>query len=232
MSHPLVSVMVVLSILCTMLGVLSLYRRLGAVHPELLRKCLHVTMGAVTLWFPLLFDELWPVLLLAGVSVVLLASLRLVPALQTSVGQVLHSVGRFSLGEFSFVLAVVLLWAFFVNGQAEPPLRRLLLYLIPLLVLTIADAAAALVGVYLGRCQYPTLAGTRSLEGSIAFFFSALLCTHVPLVLVASAGWDQALVLAVFVAALVTMCEAFAWGGLDNLLLPLLAYRLLALHWV
>ena len=45
-----------------MLAALSLYRRLGKPHPELLRKLLHVGMGLTTLLFPWLFADAWPVL--------------------------------------------------------------------------------------------------------------------------------------------------------------------------
>lgn len=224
MISPILPVVAVVAVLCGLLGTLALYRRVCHPHPELPRKLLHVGMGTVTLTFPWLFDAAWPVLLLAALSLALLAGLRLIPELRDGVGQVLHAVPRFSLGEVWFVVAVTILWLLHVRDPGRP-----LLYVVPVLLLTYADAAAGLIGVYLGRKRYTIPGGTRTREGSAAYFGIALPCVLVPLL--GERGWEAALPLAVVVAALTTLCEALAGGGLDNLLPPLLAYLLLALPW-
>jgi phytol kinase len=227
MLHPLVGVSSVLAVLCLLLGVLALFRRLCRPHPELPRKLLHVGMGTVTLTFPWLFDAVWPVLMLAILSVALLVCLRLVPALRNGVGQVLHGVRRFTLGEICFVVAVTVLWLLHVLDPLADPGRRRLLYVVPVLLLTFADSAAALVGVYLARCHYALPGGSRSREGSAAFFVVAVPCVLVPLLL-AGAGWE-AVAVAVVIAWLATLLEAIAGAGLDNLVLPLVTYLLLLL---
>ncbi len=58
---------------------------------------------------------------------------------------------------------------------------RTLLYVVPILVLTFADAAAALVGVAFGRLRYSTVGGSKSLEGSAAFLGVAFLCAGMSL---------------------------------------------------
>ena len=45
-----------------------------------------------------------------------------------------------------------------------------LLYSIPILVLTFADAVAAVLGERYGTVAYEGIGGTKSLEGSVAFF--------------------------------------------------------------
>ena len=58
MTHPLLGMALVLLTLGALLAALTLYRRVGAPHPELLRKLLHVGMGLTTLLFPFLFVSL------------------------------------------------------------------------------------------------------------------------------------------------------------------------------
>jgi phytol kinase len=231
----------VLLTLGALLGALALWRRLGDPHPELLRKLLHVGMGLTTLSFPWLFDDSWPVLVLGALSVLLLLGMRLFPGLKAGVGQVVGGVARFSLGEIYFPLAVAVLWLLYVHGAPDPtsisPVqktgsgRRLLLYLIPVLLLTVSDALAALVGVRYGSHPYVTLEGTKSHEGSVAFFLSAFLCVHLPLLLVGDRGRPETVLIALLLALVATMFEAIAWAGLDNLVLPLVAHLLLVLYW-
>jgi phytol kinase len=222
---------VVLSSLGGLLGVLTLYRRLAAPHPELLRKLLHVGMGVVTLTLPWLFDRAWPVFVLCGLSVLLLVALRRVKVLKSGVGQVVSGVSRFSLGDIYFPLAVCILWVLYLDGRDQEPSRRLLGYLIPLMLLALSDALAALIGVAYGRHHYGTPDGMKSLEGSLAFFLCSFLCVHVPLLLMTDRGRPETLLIALLLAWLATMFEAIAWGGLDNLILPPVAHLLLVIHW-
>jgi phytol kinase len=69
---------------------------------------------------------------------------------------------RRSLGEVYFPAAVAVL---FCLSHQTP-----LLFCIPILMLTLADAVAALIGVRYGRLRYQTLEGQKSAEGSITFF--------------------------------------------------------------
>jgi phytol kinase len=105
-----------------------------------------------------------------------------------------------------------------------------LLYCIPLLLLTLADAAAALVGVNYGIQQYETSEGMKSTEGSLAFFLCAFLCVHIPLLLGSDVGKVETLLIALLVALVAMLFEAIAWAGLDNLILPLVGYLLLRIY--
>jgi phytol kinase len=108
-----------------------------------------------------------------------------------------------------------------------PEILRLILYCVPLLMLALADAAAALVGVHYGYLRYSTSEGVKSTEGSLAFFLCSFFCVHVPLLLATDTGRAQTLLIALLLAFLATLFEAVAWAGLDNLVLPLVAYVLL-----
>ncbi|MBV8081514.1 MAG: hypothetical protein JOY86_00865 [Candidatus Eremiobacteraeota bacterium] len=219
MIAPWLGIGAVLAVLGVLFAVLKLFEQRTRPDPEVLRKLLHVGMGLTALSFPWLFHQHWPVLTLAAIAAVGLLGVRLIGALRSSVGSVLHGVGRESLGEFSFALGIALLWVL-ANGNV-------LFYIIPLLVLTFADAVAALVGVRYGTLRYATLDGTKSAEGSLAFFLTTFACVHVPLLLYSDVGRLESLLIAAIIGILVMLLEATTWFGLDNLTIPVVGFVLL-----
>ncbi|PAP77817.1 hypothetical protein BSZ37_15890 [Rubrivirga marina] len=194
----------------------QLRRKLSA---EGARKGLHVAMSAVMLALPWLFDAAWPVILLAALAVGAMLAVRFVPALRDGVGGVIHEVGRQSVGDVCYPIAVCALYLL----TADSPV----LYAIAILMLGLADPAAALTGARHGLSPYATVDGKKSLEGSVAFAFVAFLCVHVPLLLFTPVGRAEALWISAIVAILATIVEAVSWGGLDNLFVPLGTYAVL-----
>lgn len=223
MLNPWLGIGAVLAALGGLAGALRAWQVRGGPHPELIRKLLHMGMGLVTLSFPWVFDAAWPVVLLAALAAFALLLLRL-----TSLGKVLTSVNRMSLGDVYFPIAVAILFVLYRREGHRPPDHRLVLYLVPILLLAIADAAAALIGVGYGKHQYLTSDGAKSAEGSVAFYACAFFCAHVPLLLLTNVGRPETLLIAILLAWLATMFEAISWRGLDNLALPLVSYLLLA----
>ncbi len=186
-------------------------------HAELMRKAVHITSGLSTLSFPWLFGSAWPVWAIAVGCVVVMVYLR---QQRDSAGAVLHRVGRVSVGEIAFPIAVAIVF--------QLSLGRPLLFIIPVLVLTLADAAGALTGIRYGLQGYLTDDGRKSVEGSVIFFLVAFLSTHVPLLLFApSMGREETLIAGLILGLLVMLAEAASWRGLDNFFVPLSAYFLL-----
>lgn len=215
--HPVVGMLLVgLALGGMMLGLRKLKERL---HPELLRKLLHIGMGLVTLSFPWLFTNLWPVITLAALSSVLMLLLRQSSALRSRFGGVVDGVKRESLGEVYFPVAVAVL---FVLSKGDT-----LAFSIPLLLLALGDAVAALIGVRYGTLRYTTDEGQKSWEGSLAFFLVAFLSVHIPLLLFSTTGRAESLFIGLILGLLVMLIEAFAWRGLDNLFVPLGGFMLL-----
>jgi phytol kinase len=202
-----------------LLGGLRLYQSARGPSPELVRKLFHIGGGLTALTLPWLFASPWPVLFLMAGLLVLLLSIRRVGALRHSVGQVIHSVERDSRGELYFPVAIA---ATFVLAQGD-----VVLYLVPVLVLTFADSLAALIGVEYGHRRYTTSQGWKSAEGSMAFFLTTFFCVHTPLLLLTGTERAKTLVIAVILGLLVMLLEAIAWHGLDNLLIPLITSALL-----
>jgi phytol kinase len=159
---------------------------------------------------------------LGGLTAIVLLIVRVVPAMRDSIGKVLGSVDRFSLGEFYYALAVAIL--------APLAWSRPMLFVIPVLVLVLADAVAALVGVRYGSLKFVSEQSPKSIEGSIAFFLVAFLSVHLPLLLGTSVGRLECVLIALIIALLAMLFEAISWNGLDNLVLPLTVYVLLLLY--
>jgi phytol kinase len=230
MLNPWLGVATVVGLLLAVMGGLRLYQCLCNPHPELVRKLLHMGMGLLTLSFPWLFNEAWPIVVLGVLSVGGMLALRLVQGLRGTLGCVVSGVSRTSLGEVYFPLAVAILFLLYLYGDYRDTTRGVLLYCIPILLLTLADAMAALVGVRYGHAHYQTSDGRKSIEGSLAFFFVAFFCAHVPLLLFADLGKVQTLLIGLLLAWVAMMFEAIAWAGLDNLALPLVSYLLLKVY--
>ncbi len=213
---------VAVAFLPALLGVIILAGWLGSkldLHTEMVRKTVHIVLGLSTLSFPWLIPDKWAVWLLAGLALLFFAALRLQPSLKASLGAVLGGVGRGSVGEFVFPIAVALVF----HLSEGDPLR----FGIPVLILTLADATGALVGSRYGGARYKAGEGFKSVEGSAAFFVVAFLSVHVPLLLSEQTGRGEALLIAVLLGLLVMIMEAVSWRGLDNIFVPLLAFFVL-----
>jgi phytol kinase len=187
--------------------------------PELVRKLFHISGGIIGLSLPWLFDSILPVLVLAMALTGTFASLRFVARLRGGVGQVLHGVSRKTVGEFCYLASIALLF-WLSHGDR-------LLYSVPLLVLALADAFAALIGEQYGKLPLRMARGNKSYEGAAAFMLTAYFCVHVPVLLSGATGRLESLLVAAGVSVMVMMAEVAAWWGLDNLIIPLWTYLLL-----
>lgn len=217
--NPWFGILAVLAALGAAFVAVRLLEKTTTPHPEILRKLMHVSMGLVAAGFPWLFDQTWPVMVLAGGSITVLILVRSGVAATRSVRGVLHGVERSSWGELLFPLSIVIV---FVLADGDP-----LLYCVPILILTLADAVAALIGVRYGQMQFKTLEGSKSIEGSLAFFTVTFLCVHITVLLFAATGRAESLLIGLLMGVIVMMFEAVAWRGLDNLFVPVASFALL-----
>jgi phytol kinase len=212
-------VIAVLVIVAALFGGLRLYQLTAKPEPEHVRKLFHACGGLFGLPLPWIFKGLLPVLLLGALITATFLATRFIGRLRGGVGQVLFAVKRDSIGELCYVASMVLL--FWLSRGDK------LLYTVPLLMLALADTAAALVGEEYGRLRIHAAGGPKSLEGSVAFFFTAFFCVHIPVLLWGGTGRAESLLIAVNLSIMVMLAEAAAWWGLDNLIVPLWGYLLL-----
>lgn len=199
-----------------LMALLSSYQRRYQPHPEIVRKAMHIGSGLIALALPWLFAEAWPVVLLTVMASLGMFAVKYLRGLRHNLGAVTGSVVRNTVGEICFPLGAGLL---FLLARGD-----LLLYSIPLLILTFADASAALIGVFYGVRRYTTDDGAKTLEGSLAFFQAAFLSTLVPLLLFSEVGRAETLMVALVMGILSMLLDAIAWWGLDNFLIPILSF--------
>jgi phytol kinase len=210
--RPWLAVGVALAAFVALIAALLIYSRAGSPDSESVRKMFHVGSGLLTLAFPFLFVDLWPVLILTGLSATMVAAIQVVPAMRHQLASVLGGERRMTFGEVSFPISVALV---FWIARGHTPL----LYVIPILVLTLADATGAIVGKRFGRHKFT--GASKSLEGSIAFVVVAFFCVAVPLELWGGIGHLRTILIAITLALLVMLLEGSAWQGLDNLFIPI-----------
>ena len=221
LTEDLLKFALLLTLTGTLFAVLRVYQLHGQPppKPELVRKLFHIGGGGIALSLPWLFTALGPVLVLAALLTGTFAALRFVRQLRGGVGQVLLAVDRRTVGEFCFVASIVLLF-WLSHGDK-------LLYSVPLLMLALADAFAALIGENYGKLPFHIWQERKSYEGSAAFLLTAYFCVHVPVLLWGNTGRLESLMIAADVSVMVMMAEAAAWWGLDNLIIPVWGYMLL-----
>jgi phytol kinase len=216
---PWIGITVVMVTLMVVIHALSRLQK-NVSDPEVIRKLLHVVMGLVTLSFPLIFQNAWPVLTLSIISSLFIAVLKVSKLKEWA--PVVCAQGRESIGEIVFPLAVGLTFLI-ANGNV-------LLYAIPILILTFADTASALVGQRFGKKKYGCTEGHKSIEGSFAFATVAFVSTFLPLMQFSDLGIHVSLSIALILAIVAMMFEAIAWKGLDNLFIPIGAFIVLKTH--
>jgi phytol kinase len=202
---------VTLLFLALCVGVELLQRRLD-LPPEVLRKLVHIPAAIVTAGLPLVLT-FRQIAVLGVVFTCLMAVSQ-----RARIFSAIHGVERTTYGEIFFPLGVVAL-ALIAPSKAA--------FAFGVLVLGLGDGLAALVGIHLGRRRIPLLSTRKTLWGTgtfaaVTFLLASgfLLATHLaPL---------HALTAAAAIAIALTPAELFLVGGVDNLVLPLLAGLLLA----
>lgn len=190
--------------------------------PEWCRKLLHVGCGLLALALPWVFNDSAAALAFVGFAGVMLAGVRWLPAWNRRLGRVFDGVGRGHRGGFYFTAAIGIVYTA-AGGDR-------LLYCLPVAVLAFADAAAALVGQTVGIHRFHARGGCKTIEGSAAFFTVAVACAVACLSVLGGRAPADVLSLSVLVALLLTLVEACAGRGTDNLLIPLAGHLLLRLY--
>ena len=194
-----------IGISCTMLAVLVLFaatewlRRRG-VSADVTRSTAHIVGGGFAAAFPL-YLGLEDVLLIGGVMTVVLATTALRGGLPS-----IHAVERRTIGAVALPLGGML------TAIATWPAPGAFSYAV--LVLAIADPAAAAAGRLVGGPGWRVFGGAKTIAGSAAFFGVALALT---------AAVSGAVVPAVAVPLMLTIVEGALGYGLDDLAIPLAA---------
>lgn len=210
LTNDITGAIILLTAFVSIIGGTEMWTRIRRPDPELSRKVVHVASGAVCLLFPIFVGSIVSVLILALLFVIFLFVASRFRALVC-----LNSVDRRSHGSEFYPLAVFFL--FFVSRD------RWWLYFTALLILAVADAAAALIGSRFGRHRYRVgEQDTKSLEGSIAFFAITYFVIAALLSISSEVPTANSLLIAFLVGMLLMGAEAISVHGTDNIFVPVL----------
>lgn len=191
----------------------ELWWRTHAVHSELSRKFIHVTVGSFVAFWPYFLS--WRQIQLLSIAFLVVVAI----SKYLGVFRAIHSVQRPTWGEIFFALAVGGL-TFITHNKA--------IYAAALLQMSLADGLAAIVGTRYGnRQKYLVFGYTKSMVGTLTFFVVSVL------ILMGFSHYghtylDPTKIGVISLAA--TIIENLAIRGLDNVLVPL-AVGLLLVHY-
>jgi phytol kinase len=176
--------------------------------PELVRKVVHIGTGHVLLIAWWLQIPTW-LCVSAGVTFTAIALV----SHHTNILPMLNDVGRKTYGVFYYALSITVLVGLLWEHHPQYAV-------IGVMVMSWGDGMAALIGKRFGKHTFIYMGNKRSLEGSLAMFVTSLI---VMLGIFASGHSLSAsdIGVAIPVAVIAAMLEAFSPGGTDNLSVPL-----------
>lgn len=217
-------------LLAVVLWAVSRLSRAAKLDPEIGRKLVHISLGLYCLTFPWIFTFPWEVTVTCALAILLFLLAR--GAMKATLGGSLHGVKRTSYGELLFAAAVALLFwlkdGHYILARHDVPPIGPVLYVLPILILTLCDAASAIVGSRYGRRTFQIEEGRKSIEGVIVFATTAWLISLIAFLLLTDIDREEAVLLSFTTAVFGALLEAASWRGLDNLFIPLGLYFLLS----
>ncbi len=191
---------------CILFLVETLHKR-GVMRVELSRKIIHMTHGIGVATWP--FFVSWHTIVVLELGFLVCVGVARWFKLFGSQ----HGVNRITWGEFFFLSGIIL--AILLGAKRW-------VFVLALLHLALADAAAALVGIRFGKSNgYKVFGQQKSIIGSAAFFVvSALLIAAVFIIAPSDATVISKLPL-LLLPFVTTLAENLGAYGTDNLLIPL-----------
>jgi phytol kinase len=208
----LINIVFVLLAMWTIYVVVEVLRRNNILRGELARKSIHIGIGLLFASLPFFMNrrEIFAVTAIFFVGMVVLSGMmKLFTAYE--------DVSRWTIGQFLYPLGVMMV----VLMSSDP-----YIYSFSILILALADAAAALVGTRFGDTHYHFFGGDKTIAGSLAFFTVTL--TLITIYVFSHGELSPvALVMIPVSAWFLTGVEALIAGGFDNLAIPVFAALIL-----
>lgn len=172
------------------------------------RKFFHITLGVFSAFLPWIIS--WQAIQVISVTMlVVVEANRLHPIFRFG-----YHVRRLTYGEYFYTLAIFLCATLTHNK---------IFFALAILNMALADGMAAVIGKnYGGRHKYKIFGQTKTVLGTMTFWFVSLLIFGVGLLFAHTYfGYHQYLYLLVFLPPTLALLENFAVYGLDNLVIPL-----------
>ena len=196
------------------------YLRFNEAHT---RNFSHFSAGLLSLPYPWLFSSHWWVLLLSVQSSAVLLLTRSAGFFPSH-----HKAANDSLGSPLFFASLYLCYLVFRLTDNTA------FFLLPILILTISDMTASLVGRNYGnpsgeRSRIWPIKG-KTLAGSIAFFLTALIISSFFYHRKMGMNIGSALAMGAGIAFATTIGEAWSVNGFDNLFIPVITLIIMCLY--
>lgn len=191
-----------------------LLNRMG-VHPNTTRRTVHIMVGLLVSLAPFLFTDSAPVLLLAGIFIIVNYV-----SINSAALKGIHGTERITYGTVYFPVSftILVLW-FWMKDPA--------ILLTAMLIMTLGDPIASWVGESRKNPRsYRVWSDSKSLQGSAAMFITSYVVAAVGMEIFRTLFQDplpleNILIYSLFVAAFATMSETVSHQGTDNLTVPL-----------
>ena len=186
-------------------------------RPEVSRKFVHIMVGNMIFAMPFFSDPsilLWFITLPITIALFCLTDYSPIKN-HNSVTESGHALGLFF---YALIWSILLLiFPILINPKF---LWIVALAIVPLVY---GDGFAALIGQKFGKVKYTIFGGTKSLEGSLTMFVVTTVMSVFVWMVFTSIGCTMPefnIVYIIVISAIATLCEAFSYGGIDNLTVP------------
>lgn len=206
--YELLEVALAVFLLAIILFAAEALKRIKVLKREFARKSIHISSGLLSAALPVALDfdqiMLFHAAFFAGV---------LLFSGYIHVFSVVHAVKRWTIGEYLFPLSAGLIaWMF----------PDVAIYSFSVLVMTLGDGFAGLVGKTYGKKSYKVEGGEKTYLGSAVFFGITMMLMLIFVTGFVTVPFKVLLLLPVLAAGL-TVAEAIITGGFDNLTVPLVS---------
>ena len=183
-------------------------------RPEFSRKFLHIMVGNMIFAMPF-FSNPWVMIfgltLPASIGTFLLTEYSPIK-IENSMTESGHALGLFFYSAIWTILLVIFGSHLWIVALAIVPL-------------VYGDGFAALIGIKFGKVKFSIFGSTKSLEGSLSMFVVTTVMSVFVWMVFTSIGYNMPefnIVNIILISAVATLCEAFSYGGIDNLTVPAL----------
>jgi len=192
-----------------------LYRHFK-MNSALSRNFSHITAGIVSLPYPWLFNSHWWILLIAVQSSLILFITRSSGFFPSH-----HKIAGKGMGSILFFVSLYI--CFFVSYHTG----NRYLFVLPILVLTISDTTASIIGRRFGKRPITILRWTgiknKTNAGTIAFFVSSIVIVFLVYQYYLGGSFLHIILMSLLISLATSLSEAISPNGSDNFSIPITA---------
>lgn len=212
----LVTVLLLGTCFLALFAVAEMLYHLAKIKAEYTRKLVHIGTGLLTLLFPVLLTDTWEVVLLCSIFFVLLLL-----SLKFRFLKSINNIDRQSSGSTLYPVIIIIVFLFYkwmsMQALAYTPLAT---FYMPVLIMAVADPAAAIAGNAYKQKQ--SVATGKTIAGSLVFFITANIISAGVFLYTCNACNSLFILLqAAAISVATTITERVSNKGWDNFTIPL-----------